>query len=166
MENINQNPIELLAIWHRRVRLNQRAHYELEGRAEKKARLSGMASAVLSAAVTILVLLAAKTTPSAWLSIVTVGLSIAVTAITTITTSAKWSERASQHHAVAVEYGKIVRKIEELLACPDSLNPDARDTLKMLREKMDRIPGEAPPVPRKLWSALPKELTPDLEHYK
>lgn len=154
---------ELLALWRHRVRYNQQAHYEMAIRSESKARPSGIASAILSAIVTVLVLFAAKTQPSAWLTIATLIASIAVTAITTIATSAKWSEKASQHHAAAAEYGKILRKIEEVQACPTELETDAMRTLKAIREKMDRIPTEAPAIPKKIWRALPKELTPELD---
>jgi hypothetical protein len=84
-----------------------------------------------------------------------------VTAITTIVTSSKWSDEASQHHAAAVEYGKVFRKIEEILACPSELTADPLKIIKMIREKMDRIPNEAQPIPRRVWRKLPKELTPE-----
>jgi hypothetical protein len=124
--------------------------------------ISGTLSALLSAAITVLVVFAAKS-PSTKLSIATVIASIVVTAFTAIATSSKWSERASQHHGAAVEYGKIFRKIEELLACPSDWQNEAPKTLKMIREKMDRIPAEAPAIPEKIWRRLPKEVTPETD---
>lgn len=84
-----------------------------------------------------------------------------MTAITTIGTSSKWSDEASQHHAAAVEYGKVFRKVEEILTCPSELNADPLKIIKVIREKMDRIPSEAPPIPPRVWRKLAKELTPE-----
>lgn len=155
-----RNSTELLMLWQHRVRYNQKAHYDMAIRSERKAQLSGRVSAILSAVVTVLVLFAAKTAPSGWLSTITLIISIAVTALTTIAASAKWSERASQHHGAATEYGKILRRIEEVLASPLDLETDEGGTLKLIREKIDRIPSEAPAIPQKIWHKLSKVLTP------
>ena len=156
-----QNPLDLLRRWRHRARSNQKAHYEMAIRLDRRAWVAGALSAILSGTITVLVLFAAKTTPSTNLSIATVIVSIIVTAITTIATSSKWSDKASQHHGAAVEYGKIFRKIEEVLVCPSVLETDPAKTLETIREKMDQIPSEAPPIPRRIWKKLPKELTPE-----
>jgi hypothetical protein len=158
---VPENPHDLLLRWRHRARSNQQAHYKMAIRLNRTAFTSGALSALLSASVTVLVLFAAKTQPTATLSIITLVISIVVTAITTISTSSKWSDRASEHHAAGVEYGKVFRKIEELLACPIEVEQDAAKALKAIREKLDRIPSEAPAIPPRIWKNLPRELTPE-----
>jgi hypothetical protein len=129
----------------------------MEERCERLSFGFGVASALLSSIVGVLVLVAVKIDPPTWLRISTAGISIIVAAITTIATSAKWSDKAARHHAAGAEYGKMLRKIEEILVLPED---DARKSVKALREKLDQIPGEAPPVLKRVWRGLPKELTP------
>ena len=128
-----------------------------------RAYWSGVIPAILSGVIGVLILVAVKYDPPAWFQISIGSLSIIAAAITTIGTYGKWSERASQHHTAAAEYGKLLRKIEETLASP----PDAeimQKTIKAIREKLDAIPGEAPPVLKKVWKQLPPELTPEAEN--
>lgn len=158
---VAETPHHLLLRWRSRARKNQQAHYRMAIRLERTAWTSGAISAILSAAVTVLVVFAAKVQPSTKLSIATLVISILVTTITTISISSKWSDKASQHHAAAVEYGKVFRKIEQTLANPAEIQGDAGGTLKLIREKLDRIPSEAPAIPPRIWKRLPEELTPE-----
>lgn len=155
-----ESSVELLKLWRHRVRLNSRAHYQMEERCERLSFSFGVASALLSAMVGVLVLVGVKIDPPIWLRILTASISIIVAAITAIATSAKWSDKAAKHHVAGAEYGKMLRKIEEILVLPPESEVDARKSVKALREKLDQIPVESPPVLRRVWRALPKELTP------
>jgi hypothetical protein len=157
---VAENPHHLLLRWRHRARSNQQAHYYMAIRLERTAWIAGAVSAILSATVTVLVVFAAKIQPSTKLSIATLIVSILVTTITTISASSKWSDKASQHHSAAVEYGKVFRKIEETLANLISSEADTQGILKLIREKLDRVPSEAPAIPPRIWKKLPKELTP------
>jgi hypothetical protein len=154
--------IDLLKKWHHRVRLNQRGHYAMEERCDRRDYWYGVIPAILSGIIAILVLLAVSYNPPTALRIFTASLSIITAALATIRTYGKWSEKATQHHAAGAEYGKLLRKIEETLAAPPSEDIMQR-TIKRIREKLDLIPNEAPPVLDKVWKRLSPELTPSLE---
>jgi hypothetical protein len=154
-----ENALDLLKRWHHRARFNQRAHYEMEERCSRRASFSGTASAILSAIVGVLLLVAVRINPPPTLRIATASISIIVAAITAIATYAKWSEKAAQHHSAAAEYGKIFRKIEETIAVPPASDDLMLKSVKTIREKLDQIPGDAPPVPKRVWRKLSAHLT-------
>lgn len=54
------NPLDLLRRWRQRARSNQKAHYEMAIRLKSRVRVAGTLSAILSGAITVLVLFAAK----------------------------------------------------------------------------------------------------------
>lgn len=147
-------------MWRRQARLNQRGHYEMEERCAGRAFVFGVASAALSAGVGVLILLAVRSDPPVWLRLLTAGVSIMASAITAVATSSKWSEKAAQHHATAAEYGKIRRKMEEMLVLPSEQEDVIRKSLSLIRERMDELPPSSPAIPKSVWSTISKELTP------
>ena len=150
----------LLKSWRHRARLNQKAHYAMAQRAARFAFWFGTAAAVISGVVGILILIAARTTPSPELLITIATVSIISSVITTIATSAKWCDKAAQHHAAGAAYGVLHRRVEQALALPPPSDELSRDLADTLRIEFDALPMKAPPVPNHIWLALPEELTP------
>ena len=90
----------------------------------------------------------------------TAGISILASVITTVATSAKWSEKASQHHSAGAAFGILHRRIEEALALPLQSDEATRALVEAIRVELDALPMKAPPIPDRVWKALPEELTP------
>jgi hypothetical protein len=61
----------------------------------------------------------------------------------------KFSERAEKHRIAASKYGALRRELEEILAAAEEIT---RETIAPLRQRIDRLAEEAPPVPDKIWS--------------
>lgn len=154
------NSTELLQSWRHRARMNQKAHYKMAQRTQRLSFWFGTIAAVLSGIVGILILFVAKD-PATWLRLTAAGISILVSVITTISTSAKWSDKAGQHHAAGAAYGVLHRRLEEALAFPAPSEAAARTVLEEVRTELDSLPMKAPSVPDAVWKNLPDELTPD-----
>ncbi len=88
-------------------------------------------------------------------------MTILASVIAAIATSAKWSERAAQHHAAAAAYGDLHRRFEEALAIPPATDEGMRMLVEQLRAALTAVPMNAPPIPDSIWKAIPHELTPD-----
>jgi hypothetical protein len=166
MAHINLNEqgdvTKLLRSWRHRARLNQKAHYAMAHRTARFAFWFGTGAAILSGVVGILILVAARSNPSPQLLITIAAVSIVSSVITTIATSAKWSDKASQHHSAGAAFGVVHRRIELALALPPQSNETARELTETLRAELDELPMKAPPIPDHIWRALPKDLTPAL----
>ncbi len=154
------SPIELLQLWRHRQRLNQRAHYLMAEKCSRLAFSFGVASAIVSGAVGILILMAVRYDPPVWLRVTIGCLSILGAVVAATATLAKWSEKAAQHHAAGVAYGAILRRLEEALVLLPTSDEAMKLMLDELRKDIDAIPTKAPHVPKKVWQTLPAELTP------
>jgi hypothetical protein len=152
---------ELLALWSHRQRCNQKAHYFMSEKLGQNAFWSGVITALFSGAVGLLLILKARFNMPDSIVQVAAGVSILSSVIGTIVTSAKWSEKASQHHAAGAAYGAALRRIQQTLAVPPSSQEDLQKALTEIREAIDAIPSTAPGIPTKIWKKVPKELTPD-----
>lgn len=155
-----ESPSNLLERWRHRQRLNQRAHYEMAVRSTRRSFSFGVASAIISGAVGLLILMAVRYDPPVWLRVTIGCLSIIGAVVAAVATSAKWSEKGAQHHAAGAAYGAVLRRIEEGLALPPQSDEAMRTLLQELRKEMDAIPTKAPHIPRRVWEGLPPELTP------
>jgi hypothetical protein len=151
---------DLLQSWRHRARLNQKAHYIMVHRAEKRAFWFGVVSAVISGVVGVLILITEKAQAPAWVAICAGAASIFASVITGIATSAKWSEKAAQHHAAAAAYGNVHRRLEQTLAVPPSTAEAMSTLIGELRTELEAIPMNAPPIPDVVWKQVPQELTP------
>ncbi len=120
----------------------------------------GVASAVISGAVGILILAAVRYDPPVWLRVTIGCLSIFGAVVAAAATLAKWSEKAAQHHAAGAAYGAVLRRIEEALVLPPLSDELMRTLMQELRKDIDAIPTKAPTIPPKVWETLPPELTP------
>lgn len=118
-----------------------------------------LVSPVLSGLVGVFILLAARD-PATWLRLTAAGMSILASVTATIATSAKWSEKAEQHHSVGAAYGKLHRRLEEALALPRASEEAAQNVLEEVRAEMDALPMKAPSIPNDVWHSIPDELTP------
>ncbi len=150
---------ELLVSWRHRARLNQKAHYAMVHRAEKRAFWFGVVSAVISGVVGFLILITEKADAPPWVRICAGGISILASVITAIATSGKWSEKAAQHHAAGAAYGNVHRRFEQTLAVPPINEGELRSTIEALRAELEAIPMNAPAVPDAVWKRIPAELT-------
>jgi cytochrome c-type biogenesis protein CcmH/NrfG len=135
---------ELLVSWRHRARLNQKAHYAMVHRAEKRAFWFGVVSATISGVVGLLILITEKAEAPPWVRLCAGGVSILASVITTIATSGKWSEKAAQHHAAGVAYGNVHRRFEQVLALPPSSETEMRAVIESLRTELEAIPMNAP----------------------
>jgi hypothetical protein len=151
---------ELLQSWRHRARLNQKAHYIMVHRAERRAFWFGVVSAVISGVVGVLILITEKTEAPLWVPICAGAASIFASVITGIATSAKWSEKAAQHHAAAAAYGNVHRRFEQALALPPVTEEAMNSLIEELRTELEAIPMNAPPIPDAVWKRVPHELTP------
>lgn len=154
------NAIELLRSWRHRARLNQKAHYMMVHRAEARAFWFGVASAVISGVVGLLILITEKSEAPSWVRLTAGGVSILASVITAIATSGKWSEKAAQHQAAAAAYGNAHRKFEQALALPPSGESALNELVETLRIELEGIPMNAPAIPDSVWRRVPNELTP------
>lgn len=150
---------ELLRSWRHRARLNQKAHYTMVHRAERRAFWFGVVSALISGVVGVLILITEKIEAPTWVSICAGAASIFASAITGIATSAKWSEKAAQHHAAAAAYGNVHRRFEQALALPPTSGQAMSALIEELCIELEAIPMNAPPVPDAVWKQIPRELT-------
>lgn len=129
-------------------------------RAQRRSFWFGVTSAVISGVVGLLILVTEKTDAPPWLHIAAGGVSILASVITAIATSGKWSEKAAQHHAAGAAYGNLHRRIEHALAVPPPSDEAMSALLEELRQEQDSLPMNAPPIPEKVWNALPQEIYP------
>lgn len=153
-------PQQLLELWRGRVRMNQRIHYVMEERCERRALMLGVSAALLSGIVGALILAAARYDLPVWLRVVTGAVSLLASVIATVATSAKWNERAAQHHAVAVAFGVELRRIEAAIALGWT-EDELRKLVTELQDSLKEIPSKAPPVPEQLWKKIKPHMTPD-----
>ena len=152
--------ITLLKSWRHRARQNQKAHYAMAQRADRFAFWFGTAAAIMSGVVGIIIIFAARTTPSSAILLTIATLSIVSSVITTIATSAKWSDKAAQHHAAGAAYGVLHRRVEQALALPPPSGERSSELADALRVEFDLLPMKAPPIPNHIWRTLPEEVTP------
>ena len=150
---------ELLRSWRYRARLNQKAHYAMVHRSERRAFWFGVVSALISGVVGILILITEKAQAPSWVPVCAGAASILASMITGIATSAKWSEKAAQHHAAAAAYGNVHRRFEQALALPPATDEAISTLIEELRIELEAIPLNAPPVPDAVWKRVPHELT-------
>lgn len=154
-------PAELLALWSHRQRYNQKAHYFMSEKLGRKAFWFGVITALFSGSVGLLLILKARFNMPDYVVQVAAGVSILSSVIGAIVTSAKWSEKASQHHAAGAAYGAALRRIHQTIALPPPSQGDFQKAITEIREAIDAIPSTAPGIPTKIWKKVPKELTPD-----
>ena len=150
---------ELLRSWRHRARLNQKSHYAMVHRAERRVFWFGVVSALISGVVGVLILITEKTQAPTWVPVCAGAASILASMITGIATSAKWSEKAAQHHAAAAAYGNVHRRFEQALALPPASDEAMSALVEELRTELEAIPLSAPPVPDAIWKRVPHELT-------
>ncbi|MBZ5611884.1 MAG: SLATT domain-containing protein [Acidobacteriia bacterium] len=152
---------ELLEKWRQRVRTNQRVHYSRAEQLHRYNVLLGIPVVVLSALVGTSIFATLKQDIIFWARMA-VGITSLLTAVIAgLQTFFKFSERASQHHAVAASYGAINRAIEAAQALPPTSAEETKELISELRKRMDELPKQAPAIPDRMWNSIRPHLTPD-----
>jgi hypothetical protein len=158
-----RTPTELLEHWARRQRSNQLSHYHMAEVAGRRAFWFSVTSATISGVVGFLILIAVRYDPPLWLRLALGCLSILGAVVAAVAASAKWGDKATQHHAAGAAYGAVLRRIQEALAVPPESDEAMRSLLQELRKEIDAVPMKAPPIPDRVWRRMRTKLTPEDE---
>ncbi len=149
---------QLLADWYQRIRFVQFCHYEAAKLYDRLNYALGIPVIGLSTLVGSSVFSQMGQSIEHWFQ-VGIGLTSFLAAVlASLQTFFKFSEKSERHRIAAAKYGALRREIEEILATHPQ--PD-REVVNTLRQKLDRLADEAPPIPDRIWSRRQQVLTED-----
>jgi hypothetical protein len=152
---------ELLKLWQRRSRRNQKAHYAMALQLTNQTKSFTTLVAITSAAMSVLAIIYAKYPPPAWGFLILAGLGVGSTALAALQSTRRLAELAARHHSAGVAYGAALRRIAQALALPLPGREKTDSLLTGIREALDAIPESAPEVSPKIWKLTAGHLTPD-----
>lgn len=150
----------VLAVWYRRARESQFAHYRSASRYTMLARLLGIPSVVLSAvAGTALFASLQKETTSLDFRLALGLISVLAGVLAALQTFLGFAGRADRHRAAGSAYGAARREIEQYHAVPPRTAEAVAGVMNRLRERLDAIAEKAPDVPDRTWDKAWKKAS-------
>ena len=91
------------------------------------------------------------------------AISIAAAVLTSLQTFLRFGERAEQHRLAASKYSAVRRQMEQILALPAGSRGDPKALLEELRNRLDALAIEVPPVIRPASFPVPAKVAePDV----
>jgi hypothetical protein len=140
------SPEELVLAWLRRARESQMSHYAMANRLVKQNHWIGIPVIVIAALVgTSAFASVLSDLIPIWAKVATGAASVLAAVLASLQTFFKFSERAERHKTFAAKFGAIRRELETLHASGRAAQEAS--FVNVLREKLDRLAEEAPPVP-------------------
>jgi len=86
--------------------------------------------------------------PDQLVASMTIGMiSLSVAIFNSVSNYFAWTKRAETHRISALTYGRLHRFVMIELSLPRKERMNAKDTLKMVREQLDRLQETSPPIP-------------------
>lgn len=145
------NPITLLDEWHTGIRVCVMSHHECAKRNDGYHQLLGWPLVVFSAVAGTSAVSSMNDSGVGWQRILAVSLSMLVTVLASLQTFLRYSEQAQQHKAAAVEFGKLRRELEQMLALlPAGTAPD-KAQMDAVRVKWGDLSSHAPSIPNRIY---------------
>jgi hypothetical protein len=146
-------PEELVLAWLRRARESQLSHYALANRLATQNLLMGVPVIVITAAVgtSAFASVVSELIP-VWAKVAAGGASVLAAVLAALQTFFKFAERAERHKTFAAKFGAVRRELETLHASGRA--PQEINFVNVLREKLDRLAEEAPPVPDSVYAHI------------
>lgn len=160
---VNNRPehLDLLDKWRLRARTNQKGHYMMAERLHRCNLTFGLPVIGLSALVGSFTLATLAMDLPTWATVLVGTVSVSVAATSALQTFLKFSERAEDHRAAAIQFGIINRELERLSAFPPTSAEEALQILIGVETRLNELAKTVPAIPLNKWKDIPKELTPD-----
>jgi hypothetical protein len=138
----------ILQQWHNGVRLARVSHARAAARYDQLHQFLGLSVTVISVIVGTSVFSALSSNRNPWILGMVGAISVVAAVLSGIQTFLNYGQVAAKHQSAANKYGKIRRRIEELLNMSDA-PADINSLLKAIREDWDVLEDEAPTVPQR-----------------
>lgn len=148
MANKVKTPIEVLKAWDRRALKGVDAHYESSRLFVKVNTLIGVPTIILAAAVSALAFATVGKASPLWIQMTIGFFGLLQAILAALHTWLRHTEVAEKHRQAGARYAAIRRRIEEIVAFPELIQPSH---LQEIRSSLDVIAREAPSVPPKVW---------------
>jgi hypothetical protein len=134
--------------WHNGVRLAQVSHARAAARYDQLHQILGLSVTVISVIVGTSVFSTLSSTNNTWILGIVGAISVVAAILSGIQTFLNYGQVAAKHQSAANKYGKIRRRIEELLNMADA-PAEMNSLVKAIREDWDILEDEAPTVPQR-----------------
>lgn len=138
---------ELITQWRNGVRINHQAHAWAALRFQRRESMFGLPVVIITAVIGTS-LFGDLTKETVWKFVIG-GLSVLTTVLASAQALLKNAELAEQHKAAALQYGKLRRRIEILLAT-DGSEKSIEAALPGLQEEWDGLDAQSPMLPQDL----------------
>lgn len=152
----NNQVVELLEDWHKRVYAAQAAHYAAGGRFRLLNYVVGVPAIVFSSIVGTAIFAGLEHDSPRTLLVASISIVAAVLA--GLQTFLRFPERASQHATAGNWYSAVRRDIEEILHLPVESRGKAKDCLDAIRKEMNRVTQDAPELNVRSWQKEAKRF--------
>jgi hypothetical protein len=139
---------DLHAQWLNGLRIMHMAHSRAAASYAARGRLLGIAVAVLSTLVGTSIFWNLQQVTSVWVKVTTGTVSLIAAAAASAQTFLAYPQTAERHRRASIEYGLLRRRLETLLSDP-AYDCAAHCVPGAIRQRWDRIDGEAPPLPQR-----------------
>jgi hypothetical protein len=149
MENIflPKDSFELLKGWLINGRKGWKKHEEAARRLESRYRRIGAVSIIFSAIVGTSLFASPEDRWEPWSRMLAGAISIMASVLSGLLTFYRYQERSEHHRTAGVGYKGMVRRIEQLLATPDSLDPSG---IEAVRQELHQLEVSTPVVPEEI----------------
>lgn len=159
MDRTNRDTSEnLLEHWIINVKRSQNANYRAAQFYSKFNIFLGVPVAILATLVGTSVFATLSNNVDISLRIVTGIVSILAAILASLQTFLGFSDRAAKHRQAASLYGSVKREIQEKLVVNQGESTELNKALAGIRERMDALAEETPPVPVRIWKTALKEF--------
>lgn len=151
----------LLESWEKDTKMIYRAQYDSAVRAQNLNLYLGIPTVILSAVVGTSVFATLGKNPSQASQIAVGIISMIVTALASLQTFLRFSERAERHQATAAGFAALNRESLELLASPPADEEETKKKLASFRERWDELSRNAPTAFTSSWNLAKKRRAED-----
>lgn len=150
----------IIAVWYRRARESQFAHYKAADRCTRLSRRLGVPSVLLCAAAGTTLFATLENDGSAPSLRLVVGLvTLLAGALTGLQTFLGLPELANKHRSAAASYGAIRREIEQWQSLPPTTRSAVKSAMESIRNRLDDVALSVPDVPERAWKDAQRDIS-------
>ncbi|MGZ5435811.1 MAG: SLATT domain-containing protein [Pyrinomonadaceae bacterium] len=151
----------LLENWEKDTKKIYRAQYDSSVRAQNLNLYLGIPTVILSAIVGTSVFAMLGKTPGNTSQIAVGIISMVVTALASLQTFLRFSERGERHQATAAGFAALNREARNLLASPPADDKETKERLRSFRERWDELSKNAPTAFKSSWNLASRRREED-----
>jgi len=151
---VPQTRKDLFLSWRERARHNQIVHYAGARQMEMAHTWLGVPAVILSVVVGSSLFASLAKESNDTLKVLLGVASLAAAALAGLQSFLGCSEKAAQHQALGVAYGRLNRRLESIIASGTEPTADVEDEI---RKALDELPSKGPGISQKLWDDTPKQ---------